>query len=154
MANEHEADYELQDQEGHMLLQSFVTKTLSNRRQRLNAIRSNLQAFVGKTIGEAAKELTLPAMSAEERYAAMVSVILDPMSNNFTVTLMPCEIYELADENDTTGKRLIIGDSMVTILKQRPDLANRRIERVNEFFGDLVFRVAKEDGSGGQDEAD
>lgn len=154
MANEHEADYEMQDQEGRALLQSYVTKTLSDRHQRLDTIRSNIQEFVGKTIGEAAKELTLPAMSAEETYAAMISVMLDPMSNVFTTTMMPCEIYELADENDMTGERLIIGDSMVTILKQRPDLANRRIERVNEFFGDIVFRVAKEDGSGGQDETD
>lgn len=153
MANEHETDYGLQDQKGRMLLQSYVAKTLSDRHQRLDTIRSNLQEFVGKTIGEAAKELTLPTMSAEETYAAMISVMLDPMSNEFA-TWMPCEIYELADENDTTGKRLIIGDSMVTILKQRPDLANRRIKRANEFFGDLVFRVAKEDGSGGQDETD
>lgn len=50
-------------------------------------------------------------------------------------------VFVLANENDTTGKRVAEEFDLRWILKDHPELRTRTVKLVNDFYGEYVFRV-------------
>ena len=50
-------------------------------------------------------------------------------------------IFLLSNENDSTGKQVAESFSVRDILKRKPHLADKKIKLVNNFYGEVVFRV-------------
>ncbi len=69
---------------------------------------------------------------------------LEEVMREGTVYTQGVCVFVLADEKDKVGKRVAEGFSLRTILKIHPELRNARVVKHNDFFGESVFRVRKE----------
>lgn len=76
--------------------------------------------FIGKTLKEVAEE----AGFALGGYSIMI----------------------LQDEEDTTGKLLDTSPSIKAVVEEHPEIVDYKVKFENEYFGELVLRVIKEQG--------
>jgi len=81
----------------------------------------------------------------------MIFIGYDPVGITLKQVMSECSVYThgvsvfvLSGEKDMIGKRVSTGFSLRTILKNHPELRDARVVLHDDFFGESVFRVRKE----------
>jgi len=73
-----------------------------------------------------------------------VGKTLEEVTREPTVYSQGVSVFVLQYENDTLGKRAADGFSLREILCRHPELKTALVVSHNDFFGESVFRVRKE----------
>lgn len=75
----------------------------------------------------------------------LVGRMLEEVTEEGAIYTQGVAVFVLSDNEDTIGKMVAEDFSLRTILNKHPELRTSRVVSHNNFFGESVFRVKKEE---------